>query len=275
MGEISNGISAVMIVKNGERYLSVVLRALHRVADEVIVVDTGSTDATRDIAREQDCRLFDFVWCDDFAKAKNFGIEQARYSWILSVDADEVPYGADVRTILEGAMADAAIPAYVIWQDNIFDSGRVDPVKVLRFFRNDPRIRFTNPVHESIGEALYAHWPGVVPPVLDVRLRHYGYLAANSGGKHERNLKLLREWVEAEPTNIYANYKLGGTLLEMGRRGEALTFLAQTFQLFAASGERTSYPFLEAFITTYVDALIEEGRESEARVCKETAAGWF
>ena len=274
MIEADSDISAVMIVKDGERYLPVVLRTLNRIADEVIVVDTGSTDATCSIVRAQGCRLFEFEWCNDFSKAKNFGIEQARYSWILNVDADEVLYGDNVRGILDDAMAKPAIPAYVIWQDNIFDSGRIEPVKVLRFFRNDPRIRFANPVHESIGEALYAHWPDLAPPELDVHLRHYGYLAANTGGKHKRNLELLREWVAAEPTNIYANYKLGGTLLEMERKEEALPFLGQTYQLFAASSERHTYPFLEQFITLYVDLLISEGQEHKARRCREISLAW-
>ena len=274
MSDFAHGLSVVMIVKNAERYLSLVLRSLRRVADEIIVVDTGSTDTSRDIARKYNCRIFEFAWCDDFSKAKNHGIAQARFSWIMSVDADEVLYDAKSVPILAAALADIAVPAYVIWVDNIYDSGRVEPVRMLRLFRNTPLLRFANPVHESIGEALYAHWPGVVPPVLDIHLRHYGYLSANAGGKHDRNITLLERWADAAPANIYANYKLGGTLVEAGRGQEALPYLERTFGLFAESRERGSYPFLRTFITLYGDLLVAEGLAERAGHIKMIADGW-
>ena len=274
MSGFEHGLSAVMIVKNAERYLPLVLRSLGKVADEIIVVDTGSTDTSRDIARKYNCRIFESAWCDDFSKAKNYGIAQARFSWIMSVDADEVLYDVKAGDILAGALTDADVPAYVIWVDNVYDYGRVEPVRMLRLFRNTPRLRFTNPVHESIGEALYAHWPGFVPPVLDIHLRHYGYLSANAIGKHERNIVLLQRWADAAPANIYANYKLGGTLVEAGRRQEALPYLERTFGLFAESRERGSYPFLETFFTLYGDLLVMEGLTDEAERCKSIVAGW-
>jgi len=145
---------------------------------------------------------------------------------------------------------------------------------MLRLFRNTPLLRFSNPVHESIGEALYANWPGFVPPVLDIHLRHYGYLSANAQGKHDRNIVLLQRWADAAPANIYANYKLGGTLVEAGRGQEALPYLERTFELFAASRERASYPFLETFVTLYGGLLNAEGLTDEAGRCARIVAGW-
>lgn len=274
MSECAQGLSVVMIMRNAVRYLSVVLRSLSRVADEIIVVDTGSTDGSKEIARKYNCRIFDFVWCDDFSRAKNYGIDQARFSWIMSVDADEVLFDPKAGELLADALQDASVPAYVMWVDNLFDSGRVDPVRMLRLFRNTPQLRFSNPVHESIGEALFAHWPGFVPPVLDVHLRHYGYLSVNAQGKHERNIVLLQRWADASPDNIYANYKLGGTLYEAGRLQEALPYLERTFGLFAGSGERETYPFLQTFITLYSDLLHTEGLTATADRCKSIIAGW-
>jgi len=274
MADLQHGLSAVMIVKNGERYLSLVLRSLLRVVDEVVLVDTGSTDRTVEIARRHGCRLFEFAWCNDFSQAKNYGIEQARYSWIMSVDADEVLYDPAAREILAAPLAAADVPAYIIWVDNLFDSGRVEPSRMLRLFRNDPRIRFVNPVHESIGESLLAHWPDVAPPTLDIHLRHYGYLSDNARGKHDRNIALLQGWAVTDPYNIYANYKLGGTLAESGRSQEALPYLKKTFDLFTGCSERNTYPFLETFIELYAGVLRSEGRDDEAESCRRAAAGW-
>ncbi len=274
MSKFIPGLSVVMIVKNAEEYLSTSLRSLKRVADEIVVVDTGSTDATRDIAENFDCRLFDFAWCEDFSKAKNFAVSQARFSWIMNVDADEVIFDSKAKDVLAASLRSDSCPAYVVWQDNLKDDGTVEQVKVLRLFRNDPRIRFTNPVHESIGESLHVNWPGYVPPVLDIHLRHYGYLSRNRDGKHDRNSVLLRKWVTAQPDNIYANYKLGGTLAEMGMTAEALPYLERTFTLFARNPERNTYPFLTAFVDFYCELLVTEGYEEKADQCRQIVGGW-
>jgi tetratricopeptide (TPR) repeat protein len=95
-GEIENtdkkacSLSVCMIVKDEAAHLAKCLKSVKPVADEIIVVDTGSTDLTREIGAIFGAKLFDFQWDDDFAKAKNFAISKASGEWILSLDADEV-----------------------------------------------------------------------------------------------------------------------------------------------------------------------------------------
>ena len=270
-----HGLSVVMIAKNSEQYLPVVLRSLQDVADEIVLVDTGSTDSTLDIARRYGCRIFEFPWSDNFAAAKNFGLEQARYSWILNVDTDEVLYDKKEKNILTAALQDDSSYAYIVWLDNLFDSGQFESVKGLRLFRNDTRIRFTNPVHESIGESLYANWPTFVPPLLDIHVRHYGYLSRNAQGKHDRNIEMMQRWTAAEPDNIFANYKLGTTLCEAGRKGEALLYQKKAFELFLESNDRGSYPFLAAFIGEYCDLLVVMGNEDMAVQVGQIVKAWL
>jgi tetratricopeptide (TPR) repeat protein len=274
MSEPVHGLSVVMIAKNSEQYLPVVLRSLKDVANEIVMVDTGSTDSTKDIARSYGCRVFEFLWSNDFAAAKNFGIDQASFSWILNVDTDEVLYDKKSKSILEIALSDDSTPAYVIWLDNLFDSGSIVPAKGLRLFRNDKRIRFTNPVHESIGESLYASWSTFIPPVLDLHLRHYGYLSRNAQGKHARNIAMLQRWSASEPNNIFANYKLGTTLCGIGRNEEALPYFSKTFELFVESSDRESYPYLAIFIEEYCDLLVAMGDECCALQIRGITLEW-
>ncbi|HTP67102.1 MAG TPA: glycosyltransferase [Geobacteraceae bacterium] len=274
MSKYAHGLSVVMIAKDSERYLSLVLRSLWQIADEIVLVDTGSTDKTIEIAEKWNCRVFRFAWRDDFSEAKNHALEQARFSWIMSVDTDEVLFDRKAKDVLAGALRADAVHAYSIWLDNLDDSGTVKRHEALRLFRNDPLIRFTNPVHEDIAESLYLHWPGFVPPALELHLRHYGYLHGNRDGKHERNCAILRRWVAGDPDNIYACYKLGGTLANMGAREEALFYLERAFGLLERSLERASYPFLGACVISYCGLLENEGFADRAAQCRQLAAAW-
>ncbi|MFN4796229.1 MAG: glycosyltransferase family 2 protein, partial [Pseudanabaena sp.] len=83
-------LSACLIVKNEEQRLPQCLESLLSLADEIIVVDTGSLDRTVAIAKKYQARVFHFAWCDDFSQARNYAIAQAKGKWILVIDADEV-----------------------------------------------------------------------------------------------------------------------------------------------------------------------------------------
>lgn len=83
-------ISLCMIVKNEEKVLDRCLASIFDLMDEIIIVDTGSTDRTKEIAGKYTGRIYDFAWCDDFSKARNFAFEKAACDYIYSADADEV-----------------------------------------------------------------------------------------------------------------------------------------------------------------------------------------
>ena len=82
-------LSACVIVKNEEKNLPRWLHCMQELADEIIIVDTGSTDRTVEIAQQAGAQVYTFVWRDDFAAAKNYAIEQATGDWILFLDADD------------------------------------------------------------------------------------------------------------------------------------------------------------------------------------------
>lgn len=78
-----------MIVRNEEQTLGPCLASVRDLADEIVIVDTGSTDRTRELARAAGARVFDFPWVDDFAAARNESLRHATGSWILWLDADD------------------------------------------------------------------------------------------------------------------------------------------------------------------------------------------
>jgi glycosyltransferase involved in cell wall biosynthesis len=88
-------ISVCMIVKNEEEVLARCLTSVKAIADEIIVVDTGSDDRTKEIAKEFTNRVFEFKWIDDFAAARNFSFSQATMDYIMWLDADDIIQDAD------------------------------------------------------------------------------------------------------------------------------------------------------------------------------------
>src|SRR5208283_5056820 len=107
------GISVCMIVKNEETRLAQCLRSVWPVAEEIIVVDTGSTDRTPEIAAAFGARVFAFRWTNDFSAARNFSLDQARLKWVLTMDADEVLAPQDYPALL--AMTQEIAEPTVAW----------------------------------------------------------------------------------------------------------------------------------------------------------------
>lgn len=219
------GISVCMIVKDEERNLPRCLMSLRPLAREVIVVDTGSTDRTREVAAAFGARVFEQPWTDDFSAARNASLEKAAGDWILVVDADEVIAPQDLPAVREmtgkrGPKAAWAFTTrnYVVrmsmkgWTANDGEYEREEagtgwsPSRKVRLFPNHRRIRFENRVHELVEPSLNRiHIPIKESPVP---IHHYG--------------KLDRERTDVKGG---AYYDLGKKKIE--ERGESLTSLRE------------------------------------------------
>lgn len=212
-------VSACLITKNEAVRLKDCFSSLAGRVDEIVVVDTGSTDDTVEIAKQAGAIILHQPWNDDFSAPRNLGLEAATGDWILSIDADErleAPGTGSIASLLAGKQASAA---RVRLQPTI---GSTD-YSELRLFRNDPRIRFEQIIHERVVEAVrrVCEADGTeVAPALDIRLLHVGY-EGNQDHKHARNLPMLRKAVKRNPERLYCWFHLGVTLEALGQRDEA------------------------------------------------------
>ena len=186
-GDEQQRLSLCMIVRDEAFFLADCLAAASPLVDEIVVVDTGSTDATRDIAARFTDKVYDYLWHDDFAAARNFSLERAGGDWILVLDADEVIAPDDfaaLRRALDAADRDAYFltqrnynndPLTKDWQPVLRPDGysrdysgyRANPAA--RLFRNRPDIRFHGRVHEVVDTSLR---PGRFT-ALDIAIHHY------------------------------------------------------------------------------------------------------
>ncbi|HEY2211131.1 MAG TPA: glycosyltransferase family 2 protein, partial [Bradyrhizobium sp.] len=142
-------VAAAMIVRDEERFLPGSLSSLRGKVDDVIIVDTGSVDGTLSIARSFGARIFHFQWNDDFAAARNRGLEEVTADWILYIDADERLHTPDGRPVAEFLDPDA-IAAFVRFKPKLSYTSYREP----RLFRSDARLRFSGKIHESILPAI-------------------------------------------------------------------------------------------------------------------------
>ncbi len=198
--------SASMIVRNEEQFLEGCLESIKDVVDEIVIVDTGSTDRSREIAARYGARVFDFPWQGDFAAARNESLGRCRGQWILYIDADERLRPArkeEVRRIL----SDTKTAVYTV---RFHPIGGYTAYKEYRIFRNDPRIRFRNTIHETIFPSIevFMEENGMGPGDCTLAMDHIGY-DGDLLQKHGRNLPLLIKQIENEPHRMYLRWQLG------------------------------------------------------------------
>lgn len=205
-------ISACLIVRDEIEELGACLDSLERAVDEIVIVDTGSTDGTVELVERRATRFAQRAWTDDFAAARNASLELAQGEWILIIDADEQLVGELAQ--LRKAIAEPHGLAYQLEQRNDLGNGATGSMFTTRLFRRLPEIRYVGRVHEHVGDgiaALMARDPAwQVGRVEGVVLAHAGYRpeVVTARGKGERNARLLELDLAQHPDDYYLHYKL-------------------------------------------------------------------
>lgn len=221
-------VSLCMIVKNEERQLAACLNSARGFVDEIIIVDTGSTDKTVEIAKEFDAEIHHFPWQNDFSLARNESIKHAKGEWILYLDADEridMNNFEKYRRLLQDVSSDIGGLICTIESDHAKLDGSTEKHRggYPRIFRNYgyPNIKFQGRVHEQITPSIFALDKSLVS--TDFIIEHLGYNQSREimEKKVKRNYSMLIKHVQEEPENAYAWYQLGQTLGQMKLFAEA------------------------------------------------------
>lgn len=264
-------VSACLIVRDEAKTLDQCLASVKPVVDEIVVVDTGSTDDSKEIARRYGAKVLDFAWCDDFAAARNASLEAATGDWALWIDADEELTPASHEAIREAVIRPQFGGFFVRIVNFLADESAAAQYvhRPIRLFRLNPAIRFTGRIHEQISPAINAQ--GRPCANLDgVEMLHYGYLpsAMREKGKLERTISLLEREVAERPDDSFQWYNLANVFSVAGRYADAER---------AAREAMRSFPPRASFVASVYHllavALVEQGRPEEAlAVCDELDA---
>ncbi len=242
-------ISLCMIVKNEEAQLARCLSSVAGVVDEMVVVDTGSTDATIAIAESFGARIYHHAWDGSFSSARNVSLSYATGEWVLVLDADEaLAAGVPLRELLAAAAEDRE--AFILPLVN-FVGERANEEAVtapsVRLFRNRPEYRYTRALHEQIMLAIQATRPESVAGYLDAPIEHFGYLNNVVAGKDkiQRNLALAQEEVKRYPDDAFSWYNLGQEHFRLAEWDDAVRAYQRGF------------PYLQSLMAGFAPALVK------------------
>jgi len=213
-------LSVCLITRNEENNIVRALRSVKQVADEVVIVDTGSTDKTMDIARGFGATICEFAWINDFAAARNCGFQQAQKDWILWLDADEELLPQSHDELLRSIKRPEAL-AYVVLRQDLRKEGQPDSATEmwqLRLFRRRDDLRLVGRCHPDFSPPLdeVALAEGKRVYQSTIRLRHYGYIGELKKSKLSRDAELLRLELTDRPNQIHTEIEYGRTLLLLG-----------------------------------------------------------
>lgn len=260
-------ISLCMIVKNEEETLDESLGGIKNFVDEIIVVDTGSVDKTKYIALKYTDKVFDYNWCDDFAKARNFSISKAENDWILVLDADEIVKQFDRNSVFE----------FCSCIENQFKVGRLKRInqyedsygkrryieKIGRLF-NRNNFCYSGLIHEQVVHKKKIHYD---TSNIDIVIDHIGYSreVLRRTNKIQRNIMMLKQELIKNDKDPYINYQLGKSYFLEKNYNNAVLYFKRSILLVT----NFNYEYAEDLVESYVYALLNLNKFGESVVLEK------
>lgn len=224
-------VSLCIIMKNEERNIRRCLESARPFVNEIIAVDTGSNDHTREICKEYGAIVFDLPWPDDFSKVRNYALEQVSCDWILCLDADEelacMNFEKAGKVLQETPGTCLRIRMVNFYGPEPAVDKRANIYYAHRMFRNKSGIKYKGAIHETLelpsGEAFD---DDDINP--SIQILHYGYMDRSSNEKSNRNISMLLKEKSVHPDNAWLDYNAAA---EYYRSGE----LTKSFRLVNSS----------------------------------------
>lgn len=269
-------ISVCIITKNEENNIERCLKSIKSIADEIIVVDTGSTDKTIEISQKFTDKIYRFEWQDDFSAARNYALEQASGEFILSIDADEyLDNPNSLINAIKQAKSDTGGWLVNVISDYKNQYGQSERIvtSLLRLFRNHPKIKFKGTIHEQVIDSILGL--NLKIENTDIVFIHTGYNLNKElqDQKHYRNLNLLIKALENDPKNLYLMNHIAKTYFAQGKKDKATDYFLEVINKSTEVGVFTieAYNYLSQiyFENQQYDLSIDYAKKSLAYVPKQ------
>lgn len=217
-------LSLCMIVKNEEKYIAKSIDSVKNIVNEIVIVDTGSTDSTLEILKNYNVKLYNYKWENDFASARNFAINKVKSDWILFLDADEILDEASKdnlinyinRTNLDGCH-------FIVYNYRSENQNDFTIHYAFRLFRNNRGYYYKGKIHEQIYNEKYKNITSKFSNE-DIILHHYGYSVEvlEKKDKRSRNIPILLDALKENPEDSFNLFNLGNEYLAQNDVNTAL-----------------------------------------------------
>ena len=214
-GDSMATVGLSLIVKNEEHTLPRLLDSVKPLVNQIVVVDTGSTDQTKEVAKSYGAEIYDFEWIDDFSAARNESLKHVTQDYTLWLDADDIITPENVAKIKE-ILANPSHDQYLFTYNYAHDENNNPITSFLRerLFKTSLNLRWVGPIHE--------HLPIIQDHKVrgDIFISHYK-TKENSANTYSRNVRLLKKALETDPDNPRHNFYLGKEQFDGGEHDEA------------------------------------------------------
>lgn len=255
-------VTLCMIVKNEEDYITDCIDSVRHLIDEVIVVDTGSTDSTIEQGLKAGARIFYYRWQQNFAEARNYALEQANGDWILVLDADEVLEYVD-RGKFNDLLLHSEAEGYFITIESFIGHGEEKIFdQVVRLFKNKPNYRFTGAIHEQVVGSIKDKNRGGGLACTDFKIIHRGYLnkRIQEKSKHARNMEVIHQALIHHPCDPFLRYSLGIEYIQQGKIIQANEQLSE-----ALKNLKGGEGYFHSVLVNLASGLLQTGQLKEAQ----------
>ncbi len=268
-------ISLCMIVRDEEEFLDECLHSVEGVVDEIVIVDTGSTDQTINIAKTFGARCYSAPWTHDFAYMRNISLEYASKEYVLVLDADEVltSKGKEgIKKYLNEFPNAAGFFIHILNQTDADGIQEIEESLNVRLFRNNAQYRYSGALHEQIAESiLQANPPGIIFD-SPIEILHRGYLKSviTKKGKKERNLEIAIREVKDFPSDSFRAFNLGMEYVRLQQFDNAVHIFKQ-----AKKWTDPNALWVSRFYKIYISVLMQMGKWEEAHELLEETITMF
>ncbi|MBI5416516.1 glycosyltransferase [Candidatus Poribacteria bacterium] len=239
-------ISLCMIVKNEEKNLEEFFGSVSPYFEEIIVVDTGSTDNTRAVAIKYGAKIYDFPWINDFAAARNESIKHAASDWIMWCDADDRISEQDLKKIRKAIKQQRDTAFYCILS-NVRQKEIDSTCNQLRIFPNLPEVKFERPIHEQVIYSLKKY--NLKFSFTDIVINHMGYEdEIEVEKKIQRNIAIIEIEMKKNPDDHYLKFQMASSFAALKHFSKAEELLNEIVSAKSKDVGREMYAYSLVFL---------------------------
>ncbi|MEK7432822.1 MAG: glycosyltransferase [Cyanobacteriota bacterium] len=281
---MSKTLSLCLITKDCHEYIRTCLESVKNIADEIIIIDTGSIDNTKKIANEFKAKVFDFKWNNNFSEVRNFALSKVSSDWILILDTDEVlklkdPEQNTIKEIINKDYGDKT-PFYFVDIFTYTKKGHEKKPefyqKKIRLFPKNDNIKFVNPIYEEITH------PKGIEKIESFYDSNFAILHFQKGGakeKSKRNVLIIKDELKKNPHSFYMSYCMGKECLNYDLFEKALKYYRNALEVDDDKDEI----YLSEICTDIIELMYKNGNLDEAlnecirreKMCEINHRYWF